>query len=318
EIRSRVRVAGHSSSPDRDRYTRAFDDAVEDRCIAVLRGAGEPEAQRKIGCETVQLPSKPKRARDVLAFDRPGRLEEHEIVVDEAELLARRGALAGRWVEIEIVVDRDRLGVAASVQLAPAPEIDRRVERAVDARREVGLEVGELAPLPREIVVAKAHPARVLARDSCDRARRVEVERERAEVVDYHEVGAVQRAAHDGGLDRARAGRARRCRVNCETRDHRVVTLDSTFDLAGDPSGFEAELVQRPGPLARFDRDAVIAAQPERDGDRQRRHDADDRAAYGTETYARRRFVASRTARETASASCWGRTIAEPDTSCSA
>src|SRR5437016_10515088 len=167
-------------------------------------------------------------------------------------------------------------------------------------------------------MVAKANPAAVLARDSCDRARRVEVERERAEVVDDHEVGAVQRAAHDGGLDRVRACRAGGCRVDREIWDHDVVTLDGTFDLAGDASGFEAELAQPPCPLARFDRDAVIAAEPERDGDRQRRHDADDRASYGTETYARRRFVASRTARETASASCWGRTIAEPDTSCSA
>ena len=42
-----------------------------------------------------------------------------------------------------------------------------------------------------------------------------------------------------------------------------------------------------------------------------------DGAGSATLMYARRRFVASSTARATASASCCGRTIADPDTSCS-
>ena len=97
-----------------------------------------------------------------------------------------------------------------------------------------------------------------------------------------------------------------------------VVARAVAFDRAGDAPGLEPELAQCPRPLARLDRDAVVATEPERDGDRLRRHGADDRANYGTATYARRRFVASSTARATASASCCGRTIAEPETSCSA
>ena len=165
EIARGVRVARGRRAADGDRNPRALDDAVEDRRVAVLGRSRDPEVQREPGRETVELLREPERARNVLALDRPRRLEQHEVVVAKPNCLRVAARSSWRRIEIEVVVNRDRVGVAPGVQLAPAPEIDRRVERAVDARRELGLEVREMASLPRQIVMAKADASAVLAHD---------------------------------------------------------------------------------------------------------------------------------------------------------
>ena len=189
------------------------------------------------------------------------------------------------------------------------------MQRAVDARRELVFEMrrdGGAATAGR----GGGSTTRPVCsrRDRGDRARRVDVERQRAEVVDDDEVGAVERGAQRAGIDVAVGSVASIASPGSTTSSGSAVVLDR----ARDAPRLEAELVQRPGPLAGLDRHAVVAAEPERDGDRLRRHGADVRANYGAATYARRRLVASSTARATASASCCGRTIAEPETSCSA
>ena len=50
-------------------------------------------------------------------------------------------------------------------------EIDRRVERAVDARRELGFQVRELPPLPRQVVMTEADASAMLSNDALDCAR---------------------------------------------------------------------------------------------------------------------------------------------------
>ena len=146
------------------------------------------------------------------------------------------------------------------------------MQRAVDPGRELALEVRQMAALPRKIVVAEADPPAVLARDSGDGARRFEIERQRAEVVDDHQIGALERGVERPRID---AGFGR---IDGEAGDDDVVAIRVALDRARDPSGLETELVQRPRPLARFDRYSVVATEPERDGDRLRRHGADDRA----------------------------------------
>ena len=138
------------------------------------------------------------------------------------------------------------------------------MQRAVDARREIGAEVREVPALPRQVVVAEHDAAAVVGGDARDRARGVDVERERAEVVDDHEIGAVERGRDLGVVDRRRrvAGASMR-----EPGQHDVVGPAAVFDRAGDAPHLEAELAERPRPLAGFDRDAVGAAEPERDDD---------------------------------------------------
>ena len=74
----------------------AFDDALEHRRVAVLGRARDPEPEVELGRERVQLLREPQRAGNVLALDRARRLEQHEVVVGEAELLraSRRGRRA--------------------------------------------------------------------------------------------------------------------------------------------------------------------------------------------------------------------------------
>ena len=102
--------------------------------------------------------------------------------------------------------------------------------------------------------------------------RGLDVERERAEVVDDHEVGAVERALRPSASSiRSRAGAGGR--VDREAGKHGVVGPAVVFDRAGDPADFEAELTERPRPLAGLDRDAVGAAEPERDDNSFGRHE---------------------------------------------
>ena len=149
---------------------------------------------------------------------------------------------SGRRIEVEVVVDRDRVGVAPGVQLAPAPEIDRRVERAVDAWREFGLQVREVAALPRQIVMTKADPSAVLARDSATARAASTLSGSEQMLSTTTRSAAVERPAQDAGVDWVR-----RCtgvdRVDREAGDDDVVGLAGTLDRAGDPPGLEAELV---------------------------------------------------------------------------
>ena len=137
------------------------------------------------------------------------------------------------------------------------------MQRALDARREIGSEVGEVTPLPGQIVVAEQDAARMPGRDAGDDPSRLDVERERAEVVDDHEVGAVERTG-DGRVvdllvDRATAGR-----VDREAGQDGVVGPAVVLDRPGDAADVEAELAERPRPLAGLDGDAVGAAETER------------------------------------------------------
>src|SRR5262249_60249656 len=95
----------------------------------VLRRTRHPEAELEVGEDAVQLLREPKRAGDVLALDRARRLQQDEVVLAESELRARLGAVAGRRIEIEVVVDRRRVVVPARVELAATAAIGRRVQR---------------------------------------------------------------------------------------------------------------------------------------------------------------------------------------------
>ena len=107
EIAGRVRVGRGRRPPERHRERRPLDDAVEHGRVAVLGRARRSRGAAGVsGASAVQLLREPERAGNVLALDRARRLEQHEVVVDEAELLAGRGAVAGRRVEVEVVVDR--------------------------------------------------------------------------------------------------------------------------------------------------------------------------------------------------------------------
>ena len=111
----------------------------------------------------------------------------------------------------------------------------------------------------------------VRGRDARDGVRGVDVERERAEVVDDHEIGAVERGRDLGVVDRAvalAAGASMR-----EPGQHDVVGAAVVFDRAGDAPHVEAELAERPRPLAGLDRDAVGAAEAERHDHSLGRHD---------------------------------------------
>ncbi len=154
----------------------------------------------------------------------------------------------------------DRGGVleAASLELAPAAQIDRGMQSAFDPGRELGLQVLQIAALPGQVVVPEDDAPLVPGGSSGDRPGGCGVERERAKVVDDEEVGATDRVDDRllvrccGGVDRQRG-------------QHDVVRLPVVFDRARDASGREPELMQRPLPLARFDRDAVVTAKAVRD-----------------------------------------------------
>ena len=105
----------------------------------------------------------------------------------------------------------------------------------------------------------------MLGGDPRDRARRVEVEGQRAEVVDDDEIGAVERGAERLFVERLGW-------IDRQSRDHEVVGRTAVFDRTRDAPGSEAEGTQRAGPLACFDRHAVVAAEAERDRDCLRRH----------------------------------------------
>jgi hypothetical protein len=212
------------------------------------------------------------RAGDVLALDRARRLQQHELVVAEPETRTRRHAIAGRGVEIEEVVNRGRALVAACLQLAPAAQVDRRVHRTADSRRQVGAEVREVPALPGEVVVAEQHAAAVAGDDARDGRRGVDVEGERAQVVDDHEVGAAQRGGDLGFVDRSRTVRPVAGRVDREARQHRVAGMAVVLDRAGHPADLEAELAQCPVPLPGLDRYAVGPAEAKRHDHRFGRH----------------------------------------------
>ena len=95
----------------------------------------------------------------------------------------------------------------------------------------------------------------------------VRVDWERAEVFDDHEIRSGKR-----GCERARIGFASFRGIDREEGKPRIVGSESVVELAGDAPHSEAELVQRPLPLPRFDRDAVGAAQPVREHHRDSLH----------------------------------------------
>ena len=96
----------------------------------------------------------------------------------------------------------------------------------------------------------------VLGQHGGGQVGRIRIDRERAEVLDDDEVGAGDRRRERAGI-----GRAAVDRIDGEERQPGVVGPETVVELAGDPSYVEAELVQRPFPLARLDRDAVGAAE---------------------------------------------------------
>ena len=102
--------------------------AGEHVVVAVLRRAGDPEADVAVGLERASSVGERDRARDVLARDRAGRLQQHEVVGRESERGARRVAVAAWRVEIERVAERHR-GEAAVLELHARVVVDGDVQR---------------------------------------------------------------------------------------------------------------------------------------------------------------------------------------------
>src|SRR5439155_9858034 len=102
-------------------YRAPFEDAIERRSVSILRRARQPVLHAPAGQRGLQGGRVTHAAGNVLAFDRPRRLEQDDVVGREAEpgpgLVALRRL--GRRVEIEAVVDRGRGLVAAGFELAP-------------------------------------------------------------------------------------------------------------------------------------------------------------------------------------------------------
>ena len=81
-------------------------------------------------------------------------------------------------------------------------------------------------------------------------------------------------APGDRGRELVRRGRGVVGRIDGEEGERDVVGRGLVVELAGDPAHREAELVQRPLPLAGLDGHAVGAAEPVRELDGDRRHRA--------------------------------------------
>jgi len=109
----------------------------------------------------------------------------------------------------------------------------------------------------------------VLAGRVRDRARRVEVERQGAEVLDDHEIRSAERGAIRGRRSESnRSGRRwRRTRDPAGRRRRPPAVLDRARDAAHLETSSPS-----PRPLLRFDRHAVGSSEPERHDDSLRRH----------------------------------------------
>ena len=155
-------------------------------------------------------------------------------------------AVGQLWARVERVVDR-RGGDAVSGQLAPAQLVDGHM----GPRRVVGWwgHVRQVGSLPGEIVVMQH--GRSPGAHGGGESRRGRVERERAQILDDDEIG--------------RGESVDKLLVCGRRRGVDGQTLESDVDGARtrDRENVPAQMPQRTGPFRRFDRDAVVAAQPE-------------------------------------------------------
>jgi hypothetical protein len=82
----------------------------------------------------------------------------------------------------------------------------------------------------------------------------VQVERQRAHVLDDEQVGTTDCVEQHRIVDRPRVG-------DRESRDGHVVGRGLSFERTRDAPNREPELAERPRPLARLDRHTVVAAE---------------------------------------------------------
>ncbi len=92
--------------------------------------------------------------------------------------------------------------------------------------------------------------------------RRVGVDRQRAEVLDDHEVGAIEDGGQLAGCGHGVVGR-----VDGQEGERDVVSSVFVVELARDPPHRESQLVQCPLPLAGLDGHTVGATEPVRELD---------------------------------------------------
>ena len=108
----------------------------------------------------------------------------------------------------------------------------------------------------------KHHRPVVLGQHVGRERRRVRIDGQRAQVLDDDEVSAGERRTERAGI-----GRAPVDGIDGEERQPGVVGAQAVVELACDATDAEAELVQRPFPLARLDRHAVRTTESIRDHD---------------------------------------------------
>ena len=243
---------------------------VEHRFVPVLGRPGEPEAHRRGRDERGELPRR--------SAARPGR----SCAGSRAPVAARRSRRRrSRARSARLAPGRPR-GASTSNALVISHRVDARVRRARRGERALIVtcsapggarwEVGHAGGLRAAATGGRDGGARpgTRVRPSASATARAarEVERERADVLDHGQgAGVEDRARARPGPGRDAVRRRGRARATAATRSP---GRDGPLELTGDPSGREAERLERAHPLGRLDRDAVGPAEAVRDERRDR------------------------------------------------